>query len=57
MSKVQQIKDKSLNLEVQGQGCWDDCYIAGHWELRASSRTFGCVYYSPHYNAKTNPFL
>ena len=51
-----QIKDKSLNLDVQGQGCTDDCYVAGHWELKASPSTTGCVYYSPSYTGKGNIF-
>ena len=30
--KISKIKDKSVNLEVRGQGCWDDCTVYGHWE-------------------------
>ncbi len=46
MMKITKIEDTSLNLDVQGQGCWSDCYHGGHWELKTSTYTFGCSWIS-----------
>lgn len=54
MMKITKIEDKSLNLDVQGQGCWSDCYIGGHWEAKADYNTFGCVWHNPDYTAKSS---
>lgn len=54
MVKITKIEDKSLNLDVQGQGCWGDCYIGGHWEKMADKYTLGCVWHNPDYTAKSS---
>ena len=46
MLKIEKIEDKSLNLDVQGQGCHDDCYIGAHWELKANFNTMGCEWHN-----------
>lgn len=46
------ITDKSLNLDVQGQSCWNDCYHPGSWSQKVSSGTSGCVYSGSYYNAE-----
>lgn len=53
MLKIEKIEDKSLNLDVQGQWCWDDCYIGAHWEFKADESTMGCVWYNANKTAKT----
>lgn len=54
MMKITKIEDKSLNLDVQGQGCWSDCYIGGHWEAKADYSTNGCVWHNPNYTVKSS---
>ncbi|WDV47077.1 hypothetical protein PV797_05090 [Clostridiaceae bacterium M8S5] len=54
--KISKIKDTSLNLEIQGTGCWDDCYHGGHWELERSTQTEGCSWYGSYWDWITNPF-
>jgi len=44
------ILDKSLNLDVQGQGCWSDCYRSGFWSLKKSSSTKDCYWTEETYN-------
>ncbi len=56
MLTVKKITDKSLNLDIQGQGCWDDCFIAGHWENRSSTSTAGCNWIGDHNSPHNNPF-
>lgn len=56
MLKIEKIEDKSLNLKVQGQGCWSDCWIGGHWELNSSMSTAGCNWIGGHYTSKTSVF-
>ncbi|MCR5541241.1 MAG: hypothetical protein K6F71_10580 [Ruminococcus sp.] len=51
--KIEKIEDKSLNLDVQGQGCWSDCYVGGHWEEKANSKTNGCIWYNADYTSKS----
>lgn len=53
MLKIDKIEDKSLNLDVQGQGCHDDCYIGAHWELKANYSTMGCEWHNAENTAKT----
>lgn len=53
MMKITKIEDKSLNLDVQGQGCWDDCYIGGHWESKADKFTPGCVWHNEDNTSKS----
>lgn len=56
MSKMKKIMDKSMNLDVKGQGCWDDCFVrSGYWERRTS--TPNCNYIAAKYDWVTNPFL
>lgn len=57
MLKIKKIEDKSMNLDVQGQGCWSDCFIGGHWENKSSQHTPGCNWIGDHYNAQTNIVL
>lgn len=46
MLKIKKINDKSMNLDVQGEGCWDDCLEMGpHWELKKDFSTKGCVFF------------
>lgn len=54
MLKITKIEDKSLNLDVQGQGCWNDCYIGAHWEKQANSYTPGCVWKNEDYTAQSS---
>ncbi len=56
MLKIEKIEDKSLNLDVQGQGCHDDCYIGAHWELKANFNTMGCEWHNATYTAESNIF-
>lgn len=56
MLKIQKIADTSLNMDVQGQGCWDDCYIGAHWENQSNSTQTGCIFYSPYWTLQKNFF-
>ncbi|MDR2044601.1 MAG: hypothetical protein LBQ15_09605 [Clostridium sp.] len=56
MLEIQKIEDKSLNLDVQGQGCDDDCYIGAHWELKSDFSTPGCVRYNEAWTAVSTIF-
>lgn len=47
--EINKINDKEETLDVQGQGCWDDC---GVWKNNTS--TPKCEYNKTPYN---NPFL
>ena len=51
MLKIEKIEDKSLNLDVQGQGCWDDCFISRHWEAKSDFNTMGCSWHNDKYTA------
>ncbi|SCX02050.1 hypothetical protein SAMN02910339_00336 [Lachnospiraceae bacterium YSD2013] len=51
MLKIEKIEDKSLNLDVQGQGCWDDCFIGEHWEAKSDFKTNGCSWHNDNYTA------
>lgn len=53
MLKIEKIEDKSLNLDVQGQGCWSDCYIGAHWEEKADFNTYGCEWHTPKETEKS----
>lgn len=48
------IEDKSLNMDVQGQGCWDDCAHQGYW-ITKSSGTSGCTYSGNYYDMMFSP--
>lgn len=50
------ITDKSLNLDVQGQGCWSDCYFGGQWRCKTSTKTKSCYYVPPCYCEYQNIF-
>ena len=52
---AQKVEDKSVNLDVQGQGCWDDCTIYGHWENNTSAKS--CNWIGTHTSPVTNPML
>lgn len=54
MMKITKIEDKSLNLDVQGQGCWNDCFIGAHWESKANGYTPGCVWKNDDYTSKSS---
>lgn len=54
MMKITKIEDKSLNLDVQGQGCWNDCFIGAHWESKANEYTPGCVWKNDDYTSKSS---
>lgn len=53
MMKITKIEDKSLNLDVQGQGCWNDCYTGGYWEKMANRDTPGCVWHNENNTSKS----
>jgi len=46
------ILDKSLNMDVQGQGCWSDCYIGGYWTNKTSTTKPGCSWHSEDWGAE-----
>ena len=50
--KIEKIEDKSLNLDVQGQGCWNDCFIAAHYEQKTQN-VKGCIFYEDKDTSKT----
>ena len=52
--KIKKIEDTSMNLEVKGQGCWNDCYVGGYWSGKKSTSTNGCSYYDVPNSAQTN---
>jgi hypothetical protein len=52
MLQITKIEDKTLNLDVQGQGCWNDCFIGEHWELKTANVS-ECVFYTDKHTAKT----
>lgn len=52
---IQKVRDKSVNLDVQGQGCWDDCVHPSHWENNTSSKS--CVWTATHYSPKASTFF
>lgn len=57
MSMNKKIQDKSMNLDVKGQGtgCWNDCLVtSGYWERNMS--TPNCNYVNPKFDQVTNPF-
>ncbi len=57
MLKNKKIQDKSLNLDVKGQGtgCWDDCFLrSGYWERKTSHPN--CSWIAPAYDWKDNFF-
>lgn len=47
--EIKKIEDREENLDVQGQGCWDDCSV---WKNYTS--TPKCEFEKTAYN---NPFL
>lgn len=51
MLSIKKVNDKTMNLDVQGEGCWSDCYIGAYWEMRVDSKTKGCKKVKAHYNA------
>lgn len=51
------ILDKSLNLDVQGQGCWSDCYCGPYWENKTSTKKKGCSWHAEDWSPETNIFL
>lgn len=53
--KIKKIKDKNVNLEVRGQGCWDDCTVYGHWENNVDKKN--CVWIEPHTSPLTKVFM
>lgn len=55
MLNIKKIQDKSLNLDVKGQGCWSDCLVhTGYYERRTS--TPKCDYIAPEYDWRNNLF-
>ena len=54
---MRKLKDEIEILEVEGQGCHDDCYIAGHWVNRSNTVTYGCNWIGPKRTAYNNFFL
>lgn len=52
---TKRVEDKSVNLEVQGQGCWSDCTIHGHWENNTSKSK--CNWIATHTSPVTNVLL
>lgn len=52
--EIKKIEDTSMNLEVKGQGCWNDCYVGGYWSGKKSTSTNGCSYYDVPNSAQTN---
>lgn len=36
--EIKKIEDTSMNLEVKGQGCWNDCYVGGYWSGKKAHR-------------------
>ncbi len=56
MLKVKKIQNK-LNLNVQGQGCNDDCTEYNKLVGKKDRNTSGCVIYSEIYTAKGNIFF
>lgn len=55
-SRIGKIQEKIEKIEVRGQGCWDDCYVAGHWVNRSSTTTYGCDWIGPRKTAYNNFF-
>lgn len=55
--KMKKIKDKSINLDVKGQGCWNDCFHAAHWENNTARNSKNCAYHGKSYNSQINMFL
>ncbi len=55
-TKLRKITEKPELLDVEGQGCWSDCYIGGRWVNQSSVGTKGCNYTGPHYTAYNSVF-
>lgn len=49
--KITKIEDKVEELDVQGQGCWNDC------EIWANNTTAGKNHCERQFTAYNNPFL
>ncbi|MBT2291477.1 hypothetical protein J7E73_20595 [Paenibacillus albidus] len=56
--KLRKITEKPeiMDVEGQGDGCWNDCYIGGVWINQSSVGQMGCNYEGPHYTAYNSLF-
>ncbi|MNW41972.1 hypothetical protein D3C74_191330 [compost metagenome] len=41
---LRKITEKPELLDVEGQGCWTDCFIAGHYVNQRDTAQQGCYY-------------
>lgn len=50
------ITEKPELLDVEGQGCWDDCYIGGHYVNQSTVSQQGCYWKDPKPTAYNSIF-